>query len=226
MVDQNEKKMPHVAATQLMQQSQGLPTGAAAPTASSGIHAEQPLSHAGQLLPPGTPSLAASTQTQTPQLQCPPTSQPTQLQATPQQAAPLAAPQQPPAQPPSSHQSYAQHPFGPQAGAALGSFYDVTYGGKASPWLVRLFGAGFCLLGLGLLALNAFLMATHESFYPKTLILACPAVWAGFWLAVFGKPTQPGSLEQPVWWMLGMYGGLLLALIVGVVAAFGLTDWG
>lgn len=88
----------------------------------------------------------------------------------------------------------------------------------------RLKGGAVLLFGLALLGFNAFLIFTQDSFYPKTLILAFPLTWVGFFMVLAGKPVNPTSQHPPAWWMVLCYGGAFFAFIVGIIAAIMITE--
>jgi hypothetical protein len=124
-------------------------------------------------------------------------------------------------------------PPAPQAFDAYTQGVQNAYGGYAGTGgssgtsdalMSRLKGAGVLLIGLALLGFNAFLIFTQDYFYPKTLIIAFPVCWGGFFMMLAGKPVKPGTHTQPGWWLVGMFAGCFFALVAGIVAAVMITE--
>lgn len=103
-----------------------------------------------------------------------------------------------------------------------------NYGGYSVPKTdhlgPRLKGGAVLLFGLALLGFNAVLIFTQGSFYPKTLILAFPLSWVGFFMVLAGKPVNPTSQHPPAWWLVLCYGGAFFSFVLGIIAAVMITD--
>lgn len=108
------------------------------------------------------------------------------------------------------------------------NYAQPNYGGFSVPKTdhigPRLKGAAVLLFGLALLGFNAFMIFTQGYFYPKTLILAFPVSWVGFFTVLAGKPENPTTHHPPAWWMVLCYGGGFFAFVVGIIAAIMITD--
>lgn len=137
------------------------------------------------------------------------------------------APQQPPFQPPPPQ---APNPYAVVPQTFANPYVQNAHSGasgvasSSNALTSRLKGGAILLVGLALLAFNAFLIFTQDYFYPKTLIIAFPTCWVGFFTVLAGKPVKPGTGQQPGWWLIGMYVGAFFALVAGVIAAIFITD--
>ncbi len=142
-----------------------------------------------------------------------------QAQYAPQPQAQYAP--QPQAQYAPQPQAYA-NPYVQSYGNTVGSVTGLVSGGSGLNARIR--GGLILLFGLALLGFNGFMILTQSYFYPKTLIVAFPACWAGFFTVLAGRPVNPQTNQPPPWWLVGMFGGGVIALGVGIAAAIFIAD--
>jgi hypothetical protein len=85
----------------------------------------------------------------------------------------------------------------------------------------RTMGAMTFGLGLVLLIANIILIAVLNIYFPYFLVVAWPAMGAGFWMLVLGQPlAQPDGSPAPLWGRIVVGAALVLGLLAGVGSIF------
>ncbi len=86
----------------------------------------------------------------------------------------------------------------------------------------RLFFATAGVVGVLLVVLNVWMMASVQKYYPAVLMLALPVAWGGIFFAL--HPEPPGKVgPPPKWWFLGGPVACALLLLLGML--FVAVNW-